>query len=192
MSNTGPSRAWAFLGRNPVYIEERRRAAEPAPDEPAPFPLRRQTKADLEAAAWGLLAWEDPLDGAGPASPFWTEAPMLEATPVPEAPALAELLGVEDVRLSGLLLRSGAAIVKVECGEASVQIRIAGGAAFDPAGGIDLMRLSPAVDLLERLRRVAALWPIAQAETKKAGGRGSRTRSFSLRSTAGLPAGATA
>ena len=213
MSDTGPSRAWAFLRRNPVYIEDRQRAAaQPAPAERAPFPLRRQTEGDLEAAAWGLLAWEDPLDGAGPArgtsvcgtsvcgtsvcgtsvSPFWTEAPTLEAMPAPGAPALTELLGVEGAGLSGLRLRDGAAVVKVECSEASVQIRIADGAAFDPAGGVDLMRLSPAADLQERLHRVARLWPIAEAETKKAGGSRSWTRSFSSRSTAGSPAAATA
>lgn len=192
MSDTGPSRAWEFLRRNPVYAEDRVRAGEPGPSDPAPFPLRRQTKSDLEAAAWGLLAWEDPPEGAGPAAPFWTEAPTLEARPAPEAPALAELLGVEGARLSGLRLLDGAAIVRVQRGEASVQIRIADGAGFDPAGGVDLLGLPPAADLSERLRRVTALWPIAEEETKKDAGRGSRTGSFFLRSTPTSPAGATA
>ena len=185
MNNTEASRAWEYLRRNPAYIEARRTAVEPAAEEPAPFPLRVQTAADREATAWGLLAWEDPDDETGPASPFWADAPMLEAVPSPEAPALAELLKEPEVRLSGLRLEGGAAIIKVERGEGSAQTRIAGGAAFDPAGGIDL-RLPTALDLQVRLRRAADLWPIAGAGIKKEDAvRGSRTRSCSWRSAAG-------
>ena len=166
MNITEASRAWEYLRRNPDYIEARRTAAEPAPVEPAPFPLRAQTAADRDAAGWGLLAWEDPDVETGPASPFWADAPMLEAVPSPQAPALAELLKEPEVRLSGLRLEDGAAILKVERGEGSVQIRIADGAAFDPAGGIAL-RLPLALDLQVRLRRTAELWPTAGAENKK-------------------------
>ena len=166
MNNSEAPRAWEYLRRNPGYIEARRTAAELAPVEPAPFPLRAQTAADREAAAWGLLAWEDPEGESGPASPFWSDAPMLEAVPSPEAPALAELLTEPGVRLSGLRLEDGPAIVKVEHGGGSVQIRIADGAAFDPAGGIEL-RLPTALDLRLRLSRAAALWPIGAAGTKK-------------------------
>ena len=176
MSNTEAARAWKYLRRNPAYIEALRSTAQPAPEEPAPFPLRAQTAADLEAAAWGLLAWEDPHDEAGPASPFWSDTPMLEAAPAPRAPALAEMLGAPGVRLSGLRLEGGAAIVKVEDGEGSVQIRIADGAGFDPAGGIDI-RLPTVLDLRVELRRTAELWPIGGAETKKDAARGSLTGS---------------
>ena len=167
MSSTEAASAWKFLQRNPVYREERRTRAELAPVEAAPFPLRRQTEGDLEAASWGLLAWEDPLDEAGPAAPFWTDAPTLEATPMPGTPTLAALLDVPDVRLSGLRLRTGAVIVKVERGEATVQIRIADGEGFDPGGGFNLLGLPTSRDLQERLRRVAELWPIDGAEMKK-------------------------
>ena len=44
---------------------------------PAPFPLRIQTSADLDATRWGLLAWEDPRR-AMPASPFWFDEAMPE------------------------------------------------------------------------------------------------------------------
>ncbi len=174
MSNTEAARAWKYLRRNPAYIEARGTAAELAPEEPAPFPLRAQTAADREAAAWGLLAWEDPDDETGPASPFWADAPMLEAAPSPQAPALAELLSAPGVRLSGLRLEDGTAIVKVEDGEATVQIRIADGAGFDPAGGIDI-RLPTVLDLRMRLHRAAELWPVGVVETKKDAARGSRT-----------------
>ena len=113
MSNTESARAWKFLRRNPGYIEARGTTEKSARAELAPFPLRRQTEGDVETASWGLLAWEDTQDQAGPALPFWTEAPTLEARLSTGVPALAELLGVPDVRLSGLRLRSGAVIVKV-------------------------------------------------------------------------------
>ncbi|MDE0381555.1 MAG: hypothetical protein OXI20_20175 [Rhodospirillales bacterium] len=177
MSNTEGTRAWEYLRRNPDYVEAWRTAAELAPEEPAPFPLRAQTAADREAAAWGLLAWEDPDEEAGPGSPFWADVSMLEAVPSLEAPALAEMLKEPEVRLSGLRLEGGAAILRVERGEGSVQVRIADGAAFDPAGGIAL-RLPLALDLQVRLCRTAELWPIAGAETKKEGAaRGYRTPS---------------
>ena len=72
MSNTGGARAWRFLKRHPRYIEEWRAVADAIPiAEGGPLPVRTQTAADLKAAGWGLLGWDDPLDGAGPASPFW-------------------------------------------------------------------------------------------------------------------------
>ena len=165
MTNTGGPRAWQYLKRNPDYVEAWRKAAIPAPDEPAPFPLRTQTEADREAAAWGLVAWEDPLAEDGPASPFWVDAPTLEALPVPESPALSELLSAPEARLSGLRLESGAVILKAEQGDAVVQMRIADGDAFDPEGGVDL-RLPVALDLKVRLRRTADLWPIGASPGK--------------------------
>ena len=46
--------------------------------EGEPIPICRQTEADLEAAPWGLLAWEEAFADDGPASPFWADAPMAE------------------------------------------------------------------------------------------------------------------
>ena len=165
MTNTGGPRAWQYLKRNPDYVEAWRKVAVPTPDEPAPFPLRTQTEADREAAAWGLLAWEDPLAEDGPASPFWVDAPTLEALPVPESPALSALLEASETRLSGLRIEGGAVILKAEQGDAAVQLRIADGDAFDPEGGVDL-RLPVALDLKVRLRRTADLWPIGASAGK--------------------------
>ena len=50
-------------------------------------------EAELQAAARGPLAWEDPLDEDGPASPFWAEAPMLDAEAAPRGvPPLAKVI----------------------------------------------------------------------------------------------------
>ena len=136
MSNTGAGRAWRFLKRNPDYTAEYGTVADTMPQaESAPFAVRTQSPADRAAAAWGLMAWEDPLAEDGPASPFWTEAPALRGIPVPGAPPLTALLAGPGVRLSGLRLADGGAAVKVEQGEASLQIRIADAQEFDPAGG---------------------------------------------------------
>ncbi|MCY4408273.1 MAG: hypothetical protein OXC15_18035 [Rhodospirillaceae bacterium] len=160
-------RAWLFLKRNPGYIGDREKAgAAPAPEEAAPFPIRARTEADRGAAAWGLLAWEDPFDERGPASPFWADAPMLEAAPEPGAPAVTDLLKAPGLRLSGLRLEDGALILKAERGEAAVQMRIADGAGFDPAGGIAL-RLPVVLDLRGHLRRAADLWSVAGVDTEK-------------------------
>ena len=105
MINTGAARAWRFLRRNPRYIADWRtlRDTPPAPLEAARFPVRVQTPADHAAAAWGLLAWEDPLDPNGPRSPFWADAPMPEGVPASQgAPALTALLRKSGARPSGL------------------------------------------------------------------------------------------
>ena len=165
MSNSGGVRAWQFLRRNPAYIEAWRKTEKTAPVEAAPFPLRVQTGADLEAAAWGLLAWEDPVIEDGPSSPFWSEALMLEAVPAGEVPALSALAKASECRLGGLRLRDGSVVLKVEQGERALQMRIADGDAFDPTGGIEL-RLPVGLDLKVRLRRLADLWPIGSLATK--------------------------
>ena len=188
MSNTGGKRAWAFLRRNPGYIEAESGAPQAAA-EPAPFPMRVQTGADLEAAAWGLLAWEDPLVEGGPASPFWAEAPVLEATASP-SPLLAALAAEPGWRVTGLRLAGGPVVVKVEHGAAALQLRVADGAAFDPDAGI---RVSTDPDLLfpERMRRGAGLWPAVAVDSKKAAA-GFPTASCSRPSTPGSPAAACA
>ena len=190
MSNTGGTRAWRFLKRNPHYIEARRKARPAAPDEAAPFPIRARTAADRKAAAWGLMAWEEPFATEGPASPFWTGAPTMRGFPVPGAPPLTELLEGPGVRLSGLRLETGPVIVRIAQGNAAVHLRIEDGAGFDPEAGI-VYGFENELELGLRLRRAADLWPIAAAETKKdatGDAFGSRTRSFSWRSTASLAA----
>ena len=78
--------AWHVLRRIPEYRRAwRRRRPPPGLAERAPFPIRLQTVTDLAAKAWGLLAWEDPFAEEGPVSPFWVEAPMVEAGVAAEA-----------------------------------------------------------------------------------------------------------
>ena len=92
MATGGGARGWQFLKRNDPYAEACRALTDPAPAFlDAPFPIRRQTGADLEAGPWGLLGWEDPLAANGPCSPIWAVAPMIEVAPAPaDGPGLAE------------------------------------------------------------------------------------------------------
>ena len=82
-------RAWLFLRHVEAYEAAwRAHAVLPAPEpvfEPGPFPIRLQTAADLEAAPFDLLAWQDPWAEDGPASPFWVQSGMVEAVVEPDA-----------------------------------------------------------------------------------------------------------
>ena len=136
----GAVSAWRFLKLDPRYIVDWWKAAAGSPRATGePFPIREQTEADLDAAAWGLLAWKDPLTEDGAASPFWTDAPMTEGLPGRTGmPSFASLVRKEGGRLEGLRLLDGALILKVERGRAARQVRIEDGDAFDPEGGLGL------------------------------------------------------
>ena len=129
----GAVSAWRILKYHPCYREAWQAVADRiACPEGAPIPIRRQTEADLEAAPWGLLAWQDPFAEGGPASPFWADAPMPEGIPGRrETPSFAALVRSRGGAVSGLLLLDGALILKVERQGAAGQVRIEDGAAFD-------------------------------------------------------------
>ena len=116
----GGERVWRELRSNPDYVADwRAHADEPAPLEPAPFPLRAQTVADLAAASLGLLAWEDPGVGSR-ASPLWADVPMVKGVVAkPEGPdgqALSDAVRESDATCTGLRLRDGTFILKVARG----------------------------------------------------------------------------
>ena len=68
MATGGCARGWQFLKRNDHCGEACRALADGAPEhQDAPFPIRLQSRADLKAAPWGLLAWEYTFAPAGPA-----------------------------------------------------------------------------------------------------------------------------
>ena len=188
MKITGGSWAWEFLKCNPVFVEERQKWAVPAPEEPAPFPLRAQTEADLRAAEWGLFAWADPSADVGAAPALWIEAPTLEAEPSPEGDVLLELLAMPETRLDGLRLADGSVLVRVEQSGTSVHLRIADGEGFDPEGRFVVhLRLPVARNLRWQLRRTGLLWPVGTpAKPKKSGT--NMAGNSSRRSRGSLPA----
>ena len=133
-----PARGWRYFRRHPHYRAAWRARPGEAAYEPAAFPLRVQSAADLAAARFGLLAWEDPFDAAGPAAPFWAEAPRALAVPAPEELAgevepLAESMAREGAALSGLRLTGGVLLLKLEWGGYAAQLRLAGARTLDPA-----------------------------------------------------------
>lgn len=128
--------------------------------ERAAFPLRIQSEADLEAASWGLLAWEDPFAEAGPAAPFWAEAPAALAVVAPaEVPdlgaPLAELLARDRATLEGLRLADGTLLLKVEWAGLAAQMRLLGARTFDPAADRLLLCRPYELALLARMTRMA-------------------------------------
>ena len=171
----GP-RAWQILRRIPAYRAAwRRRRSLPGLPESAPFPVRLQTAADLAAARFGILAWEDPFTEEGPASPFWAVAPMLPAAPGPRAtPLTADATGA-GLSVAGLRLADGSLVLKLERGAAAVQFLLDPGCGLDPGGGV-LARH----DLLEEPRlffaRLGAAHALAAGEfPPQGGGRGTGT-----------------
>ena len=111
-------------------------ATGPPPEvEPGPIRIRVQAEADMEAARFGLLAWEDPHDADGPVAPFWRQDGMPAGFLDPEAPPLAVAAGAGS-RVEGLRLLDGDLVVRIERGGAAVQVRIRDAAPFPDDGGI--------------------------------------------------------
>ena len=169
----GAVSAWRILKRHPCYREAWGAAAERiARPEGEPVPVRRQTEADLEAAPWGLLAWEDPLAEDGPASPFWADAPMTEGMPGRrETPRFEALVRSQGGTLSGLLMLDGALILKVERNGAAGQVRIEDGAAFDAAGSLGLFLPWGDDHMSRELARGGDLREVVAGEARENGAR---------------------
>ena len=114
----------------------RAHAGEPASSELAPFPLRAQTEADLKAARWGLLVWEDPRVRSR-VLPFWADVPMLEAKVAKleesDATALFELVRESGATYAGLRVRDGTFIPYLERGRKAEQVKVIDAEALDPA-----------------------------------------------------------
>ena len=116
------SSRWAALRRRRDYVSDwRARVGGPAPLEPAPFSVRRQTRADLGAARWDLLAWEDPAVGMA-ASPFWMDAKMprgrFEETDDADPMPILALLDESGATLTGLRLLDGVLVPSFKAAKA--------------------------------------------------------------------------
>ena len=172
----GGKRAWEYLRRWSAYGKAwRRRQAGRGLAESAPFPVRLQTGADLKAARWGLLAWEDPEEPGG-GTPFWAVAPTLEAATSPGTTPLLPWLDEVGAALSGLRLAGGELILKIELGRTAAQLRIATGRVPGPEDGVvgehDLLRAPSA--FIARLEDACAL--VSGTNPREGGGWGTKTR----------------
>ena len=129
-------RAWRRLMEDPDYRADWRAHAGPTVREAPPHVFRRQTEADLEAARWNLLAWEDPPHPRR-AEFFRTGVAMVKARVAEPGPSGRHswrgLLRRAGARYSGLWLLDGTLVLKVSRGRETGQIRVIDGAAFDPA-----------------------------------------------------------
>ena len=88
---------------------------------------------DLEAARWGLLAWEYPRTRSR-FSPFWIDDKLVRALPVEpreSAPAVAVLARETGIFFTGLRLRDSSLVLKVKRGRRAEQLRIIDGDSFD-------------------------------------------------------------
>ena len=171
-------RAWLFLRHVEAYLEAWRAhatvsAVEPV-FEPGPFPIRLQTAADVEAARFDLLAWQDPDAADGPASPFWVQSGMVEAALEPDAEPLVPLVAGGGGTVEGLRLAGGGLVLKIECAGAVVQIRVRSSAPFPEDGGIKV-RHSFGLRMPQTVRRMLEFWSVAGLPAPRIGrGRGAR------------------
>ena len=130
----GGDRDWDSLRSNPDYRADwHEHGAAASFVESSGFPLRTQSEADLEAARWGLLTWEDPRTRSR-FSPFWVDGKMVQALavkPRESAPAMAVLARETGISFTGLRLRDGSLVVKAKRGRRVEQLRINDGDSFD-------------------------------------------------------------
>ncbi|MDE0473750.1 MAG: hypothetical protein OXI50_04275 [Gammaproteobacteria bacterium] len=160
-------RAWLFLRCVPEYEAAwRARAGPPAAlntaTEPGgqAFPIRVQTRADLAAARFDLLAWQDPLAGDGPASPFWIQDAMPEAAVATDAPPLAGLVAAGGGAIEGLRLLDGDLVLKIEHDGRAVQILLRDAGPFPEGAGIEL-RHPFGLRMPHGVRRLLDFWQVA-------------------------------
>ena len=159
--------------RDPDGVEPDPEPGEPAgqaPDrrEPVPatepggqaFPIRVQTRADLAAARFDLLAWRDPRGEGGPASPFWVQEGMTEAAIAPDAAPLADMVAADGGSVEGLRLLDGALVLKIEFDGRAVQLLLRDAGPFPPDAGIEL-RTPFGLRLPHGMRRLLDFWEVA-------------------------------
>ena len=155
-SGTGPGQADA-----PEAQAADRGELVPAPEPGGTdFPVRVQTRADLEAARFDLLAWQDPRGEGGPASPFWVQDGMPEAAVSPDAEPLAGVVAAGGGSLEGLRLLDGGMVLKIEHGEAALQILLRDAGPFPPGAGIEL-RHGFGLRMPHSMRRLLDFWQVA-------------------------------
>ena len=113
----GGDHDWDSLRSNPDYRADwYEHGAAASFVESSGLPLRTQSEADLKAARWGLLAWEDPRTRSR-FSPFWVDGKMVQALavkPRESASAMAVLARETGISFTGLRLRDGSLVLKAK------------------------------------------------------------------------------
>ena len=128
----GPVGDWHALRSKPDYEADwRAHGSAPSVVESAGFALRAQTEGDLDAARWGLLAWEDPRERSK-FKPFWIDEKMLMAVVVEPGDPIGEIARATGMSVSGLRLLDGALVLKLHREQRVEQLRVSEGESFDP------------------------------------------------------------
>ena len=155
--------AWAVLRRVAEYRDawagHAAASGASAPPEPGPFPIRVQAEADLEAAGFEMLAWEDPFTAEGPLTPFWRQRRMPEAVPDLSAPPLAAL-AAEGGSVEGLRLLDGGLVLKVEHGGAAVQVCFREPGPLPDGAGVSVL-LPFGLGMPHAMRRMLDFWSVS-------------------------------
>ncbi len=130
----GPVGDWPALRADPDYRADWRASGVAASVvEPGRFVLRIQNEGDLDAARWGLLAWEDPRERSG-FKPFWIGGGMLEGELVEPTRSALPVMAVAratGIDVSGLRLLDGTLVLKLRRWRRVEQVRVSEGWSFD-------------------------------------------------------------
>lgn len=130
----GPVGDWHALRVDPGYRAGWRASGVSASVvEPCGFVLRLQNQGDLDAARWGLLAWEAPQERSG-FKPFWIDDGMLVgefATPGGSLLPVMAVARATGTDVSGLRLLDGALVLKVRRWRRVEQILVPEGGSVD-------------------------------------------------------------
>ena len=155
--------AWVFLRRVEAYeaawLANGAAVGVPPAREPGPFPIRVQAAADLEAAEFDLLAWEDPWREDGPASPFWVQSGMVQGQLDRDGERLTEM-AAEGASVEGLRLLCGDLVVKVEYAGTVVQVAVRGVGRFPDDGAIRVTHPF-GLRMPHSARRIVDFWTVA-------------------------------
>lgn len=165
-----PPRAWSYLCCDPAYRAAWcDQAAPPAYERDTPFPIRIQSAADRAAVAdWSLLAWQDPLDEAGPLSAFFADIPMLDGTGSASAPPLLPLLAEAGATLEGLRLTNGVLILKVERDGRAIQVRVTHDGPLLAGGGVRVWH-DWGLRLPMNIAQLTDLWSVSGGPSPRSG-----------------------
>lgn len=165
-----PPRAWSFLRCDPAYREAwSASATPPAYERDTPFRIRIQAADDRAAVTdWSLLAWQNPLEKAGPLSAFFSDVPMLDGTGSASAAPLLPLLAGAGATLEGLRLTNGVLVLKVERDGMAVQVRLTNAGPLLAGGGVRVWH-EWGLRLPMNITQLSDLWSVSGGPSPRSG-----------------------
>lgn len=165
--------AWAYLRRNPDYQNDRRHHAAKTQVGVGCgiYPCVQQTKSDLRAKKWGLLAYADPTAHK---TPFWhpdkskitVAAEALNTEAKTDAPPFIPMLRKANAEVQGLRLFDGRLCLNIASEDSSIQLMFPPGTALEDDTPVTLI-LPFGLELPVQAEKAKTLWDVSNGRAKK-------------------------